>query len=255
MVESGQNKRRMVRILMGTLLVLIMMFVCVRPAKAASFKKNAKPKFVITNCKYSGDSATLTWKKIKGAKKYVVYRAKKKNGKYKKFATTKKLTITKKSQGEYYYKVQAVKGKEKSKMSACVHLFAASGNIYNSMTMSTSISLGGFMTRSGGGVRYYYAAVKNLTKKAMTIKEGDSCNFIQLDPKTGETKQLGTGELTEGAVIQSSKDAAFTVKATPQYVDTDTVLVIQVPFTAGGKMYTLNIARDPVNTWISALKK
>lgn len=53
----------------------------------------------------------LTWKKTEGAKKYVVYRATSKNGKYTKIATTTKTTFTNKklkSGKTYYYKVKAV---------------------------------------------------------------------------------------------------------------------------------------------------
>ena len=53
----------------------------------------------------------LTWKKVSGAKKYTVYRATSKNGKYKKIATTTKLSYTNKSlkAGKtYYYKVKAI---------------------------------------------------------------------------------------------------------------------------------------------------
>ncbi|MBR6798996.1 MAG: hypothetical protein IKM63_02885 [Firmicutes bacterium] len=53
----------------------------------------------------------LTWKKVSGAKKYAVYRATSKNGKYTKIATTKKLSYTNKklkSGKTYYYKVKAI---------------------------------------------------------------------------------------------------------------------------------------------------
>lgn len=54
----------------------------------------------------------LSWKKVKGADKYVVYRATSKNGTYKKMFTTKKLKLTNlslKSGKTYYYKVKAIK--------------------------------------------------------------------------------------------------------------------------------------------------
>jgi hypothetical protein len=53
----------------------------------------------------------LTWKKATNAKKYVIYRATKKNGKYKKVATTKKTTYTDKGLNRsktYYYKIKTV---------------------------------------------------------------------------------------------------------------------------------------------------
>ena len=53
----------------------------------------------------------LTWKRVKGADRYVVYRSNAKNGTYKKIYTTKKLkliNIKLKSGKTYYYKVKAI---------------------------------------------------------------------------------------------------------------------------------------------------
>ena len=55
-------------------------------------------------------TASLSWKKVAGAKKYQIYRATKKKGKYSKIATTKKLTYKNTSLSKkktYYYKVRA----------------------------------------------------------------------------------------------------------------------------------------------------
>ncbi len=66
----------------------------------------------------------LTWKKVKRAKKYEVYRAKisaKGKAKYKKLATVKKTRYTDESTysgAQYKYKVRAVNGKVKGKFSA-----------------------------------------------------------------------------------------------------------------------------------------
>lgn len=62
----------------------------------------------------SKKTATVTWKKAKGATGYVVYRATKKNGKYKAVktitkASTTKFKNTKLKKKTYYYKVRAVK--------------------------------------------------------------------------------------------------------------------------------------------------
>ncbi len=56
----------------------------------------------------------LTWKKVDGAKKYVVYRATSAKGTYKKVATTTKLSYTNKNlkaKKTYYYKVKAIGAK------------------------------------------------------------------------------------------------------------------------------------------------
>ena len=66
---------------------------------------------VVTAKNKAKKQVKLTWKKVPGAKKYTVYRATSKNGKYKKIATTTKLTYTNKKlkKGKvYYYKVKAI---------------------------------------------------------------------------------------------------------------------------------------------------
>lgn len=62
--------------------------------------------------KKSGAKRTLSWSKVEGAQKYVVYRSTSKNGTYTKLTTTKKtsFTDTKAKKGKkYYYKVAAYK--------------------------------------------------------------------------------------------------------------------------------------------------
>lgn len=68
----------------------------------------------------SKKTVTVTWKKVKGATGYVVYRATKKNGKYKAVKTIKKASTTKfknkklKKKKTYYYKVRAIKSRKES---------------------------------------------------------------------------------------------------------------------------------------------
>ena len=84
----------------------------VTPAPDSEVKKPAKPakpaSLKVTNIKKK--TAKITWKKSKNAKGYVVYRATKKNGKYKKIATVKKNVYKNKKlkKGKtYFYKVKA----------------------------------------------------------------------------------------------------------------------------------------------------
>ena len=67
-----------------------------------------KVSLTVKNTKKS--TASLSWKKVDGAKKYQVYRATSKNGKYSNIGTVKNLTYTDKSLSKnktYYYKVRA----------------------------------------------------------------------------------------------------------------------------------------------------
>lgn len=74
-------------------------------------KKPAKVKKVTAKAKKR--TAVISWKKVKGASGYEVYRSTKKNGKYKKIKTIKKagtvrFTDKKLKKGfAYYYKVRA----------------------------------------------------------------------------------------------------------------------------------------------------
>lgn len=70
---------------------------------------------VVTAKSKSKKQVKLSWKKVSGAKKYEIYRATSKNGKYKKIATTTKTSYTNKklkSGKTYYYKVKAIAKKK-----------------------------------------------------------------------------------------------------------------------------------------------
>lgn len=76
-------------------------------------KATPKAKKLKVKAKKKAGRTVLSWKKVKGATGYKVYRSTKKNGKYKKVKTiTKKSLVTfkaKKSNKKYYYKVVAYK--------------------------------------------------------------------------------------------------------------------------------------------------
>lgn len=85
-----------------------------KPAQTTTVTKLAKVNGVkVKNS--SKKTATVSWKKVKGATGYVVYRSTKKNGKYKAVKTITKGSTTKyvnkklKKKKTYYYKVRAVK--------------------------------------------------------------------------------------------------------------------------------------------------
>lgn len=87
-----------------------------KPASVV-FNKN----IAITSAKNSKKGqAVIKYSKVNGAKKYIIYRAAKKNGEFKKIATSKKTSYTDKKvkKGKtYYYKVSAIgTNKEKAYM-------------------------------------------------------------------------------------------------------------------------------------------
>lgn len=76
-------------------------------SSAATVKIGKLPKKVSNlTIKKNKKNITLTWKKVSGAKKYIILRAAKKNGTYKKIASVSKTTYSKKkTKKAYYYKV------------------------------------------------------------------------------------------------------------------------------------------------------
>lgn len=234
------------------LAVALMMAILLYPktADAASFNKKAKPKFKVATCMYKGGKAVLKWKKVKGATKYVVYRAKKKNGKYKQFKATKKLQISKKSVGEYYYKVRAFKGKTGGKYSAPVHLFPGMGNIYNSMRMTTNF---GFYSRTRTN---FFLAFRNDSNRLLTVAQDATCYFYQYNPTTGKLVDLNeTGTVYETVKIAKGKVEAITINAGYPTIEEGTALVVKVPFKAGGKNFFFFMGFEPAYMWIPAITK
>ena len=105
--------KKMTRILSAFLVVLTMvMLLDVLPGKVSAAGVSA-PVVTISNDEDTG-KIELTWKAVKGAAKYEVYRATSKNGTYSRRTTTTKTTYTgtKDEVGKtYYYKVRALTSK------------------------------------------------------------------------------------------------------------------------------------------------
>lgn len=98
------------------------------------------------------NKTTLVWDKVKGASKYQVYRATSKNGTYKavKTTTNEYWIDTKAKSDNYWYKVRAVKGKNKSSFTSKRHTFYALAK-YNGYTKKS-------------GYRIYKMKVTNYSK-------------------------------------------------------------------------------------------
>ena len=82
-----------------------------KPAKVTGIRAAARSNY----------SVRISWKKVKNAKKYQVYRANKKNGRYKKITTltgTSYINSDLKKGTRYFYRVRAVNGNSKGAFSA-----------------------------------------------------------------------------------------------------------------------------------------
>jgi len=147
---------------------------------SAATKKPSK--VTITGVKsYDYNAVKITWKATKNAKKYQVYRATSKNGKYKKIKTTtgktyinKKLTTGKK----YYYKVRAVNGSKKGSFSAKKYAVPKLKQVSGAKVAvkSTGATISWNKVSGAKGYQIYRAASKNGTYKKIKTTTATSYN-------------------------------------------------------------------------------
>ena len=148
---------------------LLTLLMAARPLQTRAAAKLAKPKLTKTSCSYTNNKVCLAWKKVKGAKKYEIYRAMinsktGKAGKWKKWASTKKVSIKKKASGDYKYRIRAVNKKKTGKWSTSIRIFAASGQITNMGYTPPDKFLGVILSEGQIEMR---VLVKNNTKSPM----------------------------------------------------------------------------------------
>ena len=156
------TKRNLAQRLIALVLMLTLMCGVLLPAQAAGFTSK-KPTIKATST-YKNGKVVLKWSKVSGATKYEIYRSTKKASGYKKFATSTSTTLSKATTGAYYYKVRALKGKNKSKFSAPMLIFAANAQI-KTVTFSSSGYVGSYGTLVS-------VKVTNKSKKAMQFLGG-----------------------------------------------------------------------------------
>lgn len=143
-----------------TMLLPAEVFAASRPAKVKSLK--------VSSAGYN--SLKISWKKAKRAKGYQIYRATKKNGKYKKVKTIKKAktvswTNKKLTTGtRYYYKVRAYKGSRKGSFStkkSGVPKLSKTGGVKASAASSSAIKVSWNKTAGAKGYQIYRATSKS----------------------------------------------------------------------------------------------
>ena len=217
-------------------------------AAAAKGKALKAPVIKTSQSRYQEGKAVLSWKKVKNAKKYQVYRKAKAGSKYKKFAVTKKLKIEKKSKGEYYYKIRAINGKKKGKWSKPVHLIAAAGEVYNRMDLNTSI-MGLYSIRSS----YLYIRVSNESRSSIKFDNKDAdYKILAVDKKTGKKiEEFEPGYRSDDSkLIKNGEFDTFilgvrNMKSYQYYYDQDQEILIKCKFSSGKKKGMLTITTPP----------
>lgn len=139
------------------------------PAEASAVSRPGKVKSLkVRSTGYS--KLTVSWKRVKNAKGYQIYRATKKNGTYKKVKTiktaktvswtNKKLTTGKR----YYYKVRAYRGSRKGSFSAKksgVPKLSKTSGVKASATSRSAIKISWSKTSGATGYQVYRVASKN----------------------------------------------------------------------------------------------
>lgn len=156
------------------------------PAEAAtdSFTKKT-PSVTVKAASYN--SAKVSFKKVSGAKGYIIYRKTSKNGKSKKLTTVKSLSYVNKSLNcgsTYYYRVRAYKKTGKKtvytkysswksvKLSLSASAFTGASANRNKLTVGFKKVSGAsgyclYITKKGGKEKLYYSG--SATKKTVTL--------------------------------------------------------------------------------------
>lgn len=182
------NKRKL-----SVVIAVLVGFSILMPVEVSAASKVASKPGQVKSLKVSSKSYSslkISWKKVKGAKGYQVYRASSKNGKYKKVKTTRssswtnsKLTTGKK----YYYKVRAyksrTKGKFSSKKSGSPQLTKPKIKVASAGSQSIRVSWG--KVSGAKGYQLYRAASKNGTYAK--IKTTTATNYTNGSLSAGKT--------------------------------------------------------------------
>ena len=191
-------KKKILLLTMIMAAVLVLGMTVKTEAKVGKVKKIS----VTSLAKYGAKKATITvkWSKVKGASKYSVYRATKKNGKYKKIKTVKKTKYTdKKKKGTFYYKVRAHAGSSKGSFSAKKGTCTVSGRFV--MAATTTFFY-------GPSFRSTRIELKNLAKGSLYIQTAKNLNNI-VAMKSGKKQidQTWSGEVGDkGKALKVKED-------------------------------------------------
>lgn len=148
------------------------------PQSAVRAQKKTVAAPTVTKVSTSANAVKLTWKKVKGASGYIVYRSSSENGKYKKIATVKKASATSyrntnlSSSKTYYYKVKAYRTVKKKN-------YAGSASAATAAT--TKKFEGGW--RYVNGYKLYYDKNGKLVKDVSSIIGKQSSYVIKVNKK------------------------------------------------------------------------
>lgn len=185
---SKQNKIKSISLLLAMLLLLASFFMLETGNIEAYAASLGKPSVSLSNT--SPTAIKVSWKKVKGAKKYTVYRSAKKTKGYKAVKTTTGSSFTNtslKTGTTYYYKVKAVNGK-KSATSSVVSKKAVPAKVTSvkATAQCSSIKISWAKAKSVTGYEVYYADTKNGKYKKLAATT--SASYTNKSLSVGKTR-------------------------------------------------------------------
>lgn len=163
----------------------------IAPACIVTVKDPVLSRTSVTAKGSSWTSVKVSWKKVKNAREYQVYRASKKNGTYKKVKTTAKLSWTdkkRKTGQKYYYKVKAVASGYKASTSRVKSAKAVAKVPALKLTAGKNTIRATWTKVNGStGYKLYRATAKNGTYKVIRNAVGaDRHEYTSINKKTGK---------------------------------------------------------------------
>jgi uncharacterized protein YkwD len=190
----------------------------------SAFAQTAKPgSFSVS---VSGSSPVLKWDAVKGAVKYYVYRREPQTGKYKRLATTKKLSYTdgavKSTEPQKYY-VRAVDGDgAKSARTPIKSSVAKVKGLKASDITSRSVTLSWDGAKNAQQYVIEYA-VENGAYRALEPTSATACSVSGLNAGVSYKFRIRSRAVKNGVSYHGSRSSAVTVTALSSAVTIDDV--------------------------------
>lgn len=204
------RRRKLATAVLALFTVVTIGTTMILPTQASAASRPAKVKSLkVSSTGYN--SLKVSWKRVKNAKGYQVYRATKKNGKYKRVKTIKKgktvsWTNKKLTTGKrYYYKVRAYKGKQKGSFSAKksgVPKLTKTSGVKASTTSSSAIKISWKKTSGATGYQVYRATSKSGSySKVKTTSSASFTNTGLAASKTYYYKVRAYKKIYKGKIL------------------------------------------------------
>lgn len=207
MTATRKTHIRIVCILM--LMMVAAVFTMPQETYAASKIGKVKTVKVVS---YDYNKARISWSKVNGAKKYQIYRATKKSGKYKKVRTVSSKTRSCINSGlttgkTYYYKVRAVKGERKGRFSKVKSVKPALKKVTGlavRMNSDYDISVSWKGVNGAGKYIVYRSTKKDSGYKAVATVGSKSFTDKKYDPGTTQYYKVRAYRSVSGKKIYGS---------------------------------------------------